>query len=50
MTLKPALLEEIKKYYDTGKITIKEGAKLPEYQSRGAAGADLCAFLMNRFF
>ncbi len=27
------------------KITLKEGAKLPEYQSRGAAGADLCALL-----
>ena len=27
------------------KITLKDGAKLPEYQSRGAAGADLCAHL-----
>lgn len=27
------------------KITLKNGAKLPEYQSRGAAGADLCALL-----
>lgn len=27
------------------KITLKEGAKLPEYQSRGAAGADLCALV-----
>lgn len=29
------------------KITIKDGAKLPEYQSRGAAGADLCALLIE---
>lgn len=26
-------------------IRIKEGAQLPEYQSEGAAGADLCAFV-----
>ena len=27
------------------KIKMKSGAKLPEYQSRGSAGADLCALL-----
>ena len=27
------------------KIRLKEGAKLPEYQSIGAAGADLCALV-----
>ena len=26
-------------------IRISEGARLPEYQSEGAAGADLCAFV-----
>ena len=29
------------------KITLKSGAKLPEYQSKGAAGADIHAFLEN---
>ncbi len=27
------------------KVRILEGASLPQYQTRGAAGADLCAFL-----
>lgn len=27
------------------KINMKDGAKLPEYQSKGSAGADLCALL-----
>nr|MCR4790993.1 dUTP diphosphatase [Treponemataceae bacterium] len=27
------------------KILLKEGARLPEYKTSGAAGADLCAFL-----
>jgi dUTP pyrophosphatase len=27
------------------KITLEPGAVAPEYQSRGAAGADICAFL-----
>ena len=29
------------------KITVKQDAKLPEYQSKGAAGADIHAFLEN---
>lgn len=29
------------------KINIKPGAKTPEYQSRGSAGADICALLDN---
>ncbi len=27
------------------KIRLNDGARLPEYQSKGAAGADLCAFV-----
>ena len=27
------------------RINLKDGARMPEYQSRGAAGADLCALI-----